>query len=198
MSELWFTRARLRRSGSAAALASLLTEADHLDQRHAVVWSLFADTPDRRRDFLWRETERRLFYLLSARLPVDAHRLFDLDPPKSFSPRLTAGCRLQFSLHANPVVRRGSAEAQPGGNGHRVRKDNVVMSAINRLPKGERAAAASMPSASPVALGCARKERRQAFSSIPARFSPKVTWRPRSLGAAAGRSASIRSISTAA
>ena len=141
MSELWLTRARLRRSGSAAALAPLLTEADHLDQRHAVVWSLFADTPDRRRDFLWRETERRLFYLLSARMPVDAHQLFDMDPPKSFSPRLSAGSRLRFSLHANPVVRRSTAEARLGGNGHRVRKDDVVMSAINRLPKGERAAA---------------------------------------------------------
>ena len=94
MSELWLTRARLRRSGSAAALAPLLTEADHLDQRHAVVWSLFADTPDRRRDFLWRETERRLFYLLSARMPVDAHQLFDWIRQSHFrrdSPR-AAGC----------------------------------------------------------------------------------------------------------
>ena len=141
MNELWFTRARLRRSGSAAALAPLLTEYGRLDQGHAVVWSLFADAPDRRRDFLWRETESGLFYLLSTRMPVDAHQLFDMDPPKSFSPRLTAGCRLQFSLHANPVVRRSTAEARPGGNGHRVRKDDVVMSAINPLPKGERAAA---------------------------------------------------------
>jgi len=105
------------------------------------VWSLFADAPDRRRDFLWRKTERGLFYLLSARIPVDAHQLFDMDPPKSFSPRLTAGCRLQFSLHANPVVRRGSADARPGGNGHRVRKDDVVMNAIKSLPKGDRVAA---------------------------------------------------------
>jgi CRISPR system Cascade subunit CasE len=141
MSELWFTRARLRRGGSAAALAPLLAEAGRLDRRHAVVWSLFADTPDRRRDFLWRETERGLFYLLSCRVPVDAHQLFDMDPPKSFSPRLTAGCQLQFSLHANPVVRRGTAEARPGGNGHRVRKDDVVMNAIKPLPKGERAEA---------------------------------------------------------
>ena len=96
MSELWLTRARLRRSGSAAALAPLLTEYGRLDQGHAVVWSLFADAPDRRRDFLWRETESGLFYLLSTRMPVDAHQLFDMDPPKSFSPRLTAGCRLQF------------------------------------------------------------------------------------------------------
>jgi CRISPR system Cascade subunit CasE len=119
----------------------LLTEYGRLDQGHAVVWSLFADAPDRRRDFLWRETELGLFYLLSARIPVDAHQLFDMDPPKSFSPRLTAGCRLQFSLHANPVVRRGSADARRSGNGHRVRKDDVVMNAIKPLPRGERGAA---------------------------------------------------------
>jgi CRISPR system Cascade subunit CasE len=141
MSDLWFTRARLRRSGSAAALAPLLAQPGRLDQGHAVVWSLFADAPSRRRDFLWRETERGLFYLLSARMPVDAHQLFDMDPPKSFSPSLTAGCRLRFSLHANPVVRRGTAEARPGGKGHRVRKDDVVMNAIKPFPKGERAAA---------------------------------------------------------
>ena len=141
MSELWFTRARLRRSGSAAALAPLLAEPGRLDQGHAVVWSLFVDTPGRQRDFLWRETERGLFYLLSARLPVDVHQLFEMDPPKPFSPSLTTGCRLRFSLHANPVVRRSTAEARPGGNGFRVRKDDVVMHAIKPLPKGERAAA---------------------------------------------------------
>ena len=141
MSELWFTRARLRRSGSAAALARLLAEPGRLDQGHAVVWSLFADAPDRRRDFLWRETERGLFYLLSARVPVDAHQLFDIDPPKLFSPSLAVGCRLQFLLHANPVVRRGTTETRPIGNGHRVRKDDVVMRAIKALPKGERATA---------------------------------------------------------
>jgi CRISPR system Cascade subunit CasE len=141
MGELWFTRARLRRTGSAAALAPLLAEPGRLDRGHALVWSLFADAPDRRRDFLWRETGRGLFYLLSSRVPVDAHQLFDMDPPKTFSPRFTAGCRLQFSLHANPVVRRATTEARPAGNGHRVRKDDVVMNAIKPLPKGERAAA---------------------------------------------------------
>ena len=141
MNELWFTRARLRRGGSAAALAPLLAEPGRLDQGHAVVWSLFADAPDRRRDFLWRETERGLFYLLSTRVPVDAHQLFDMDPPKLFSPRLTVGCQLQFSLRANPVVRRRTTEARPGGNGYRVRKDDVVMNAIKSLPKGDRVAA---------------------------------------------------------
>jgi hypothetical protein len=45
------------------------------------------------------------------------------------------------SLHANPVMRRRTTEARPGGNGHRVRKDDVVMNAIKPLPQGERAAA---------------------------------------------------------
>jgi CRISPR system Cascade subunit CasE len=82
-----------------------------------------------------------LLYLLSARVPLDAHQLFDMDPPKPFSPSLTTGCRLRFSLHANPVVRRGTGEARPSGNSFRVRKDDVVMHAIKPLPRGERAAA---------------------------------------------------------
>ena len=141
MGELWFTRARLRRGGSAAALAPLLAEPGRLDQAHAVVWSLCADGPDRRRDFLWREMDRGLFYLLSARPPVDSHHLFDLDTPKRFAPALAAGSHLRFSLHANPVVRRSTGEARPSGKGYRVGKHDVVMDAIYGFPPEGRAAA---------------------------------------------------------
>jgi CRISPR system Cascade subunit CasE len=57
MSELWLSRARLRRDAPVAALARLLVpEAASAfpAAAHHLVWSLFADGPERRRDFLWR------------------------------------------------------------------------------------------------------------------------------------------------
>jgi CRISPR system Cascade subunit CasE len=70
------------------------------------VWSLFADGTDRRRDFLWREVRPSEFLILGARMPVDAHGLFDLEC-KPFAPELRVGQRLEFDLRANAVVGTG-------------------------------------------------------------------------------------------
>lgn len=109
MSALYLSRARLKTSAPMQALASVLLPDDdnaRTGVAHRLVWSLFADRPDRRRDFLWREDgggDRwgQVFHLLSARPPVDAIGLFDLDPPKLFEPNLTPGDRLRFRLRAN-------------------------------------------------------------------------------------------------
>jgi len=42
---MYLSRLTLSRAPSAAAL----------DAHHRLLWSLFSDDPDRRRDFLWRE-----------------------------------------------------------------------------------------------------------------------------------------------
>lgn len=134
----WFSRARLRPDASLAALRKLLVP-DRQDARtvaaHRLVWTLFADSPDRRRDFLWREGEPGAFYVLSAREPHDAHGLFDLSPPKPYVISLAAGDRLEFSLRANATVARG-------GPGKRGSPCDVVMDALYRIPAGiERASA---------------------------------------------------------
>jgi CRISPR system Cascade subunit CasE len=134
----WLTRARLRRTGSAAALVKVLTDHAARDAGHALIWSLFADGPDRRRDFLWRADDG-LFYILSARPPVDAHGLFEIDPPKPFVPALAAGDVLAFSLRANPVVRHRGDMLRPDGKSRRVKKDDVVMNAIRPFEKADRA-----------------------------------------------------------
>ena len=101
---------------------------------HHLVWSLFADDPERRRDFLWREMEQHsTFLILSARPPVDHHELFEIDEPKPFAPILSAGDRLRFSLRANPVVRRRNPACR------RSVKHDVVMDALRSRPSGERA-----------------------------------------------------------
>lgn len=132
--DLYLSRARLRRDATVKALLPLLQSGGNGSHHpsHHLVWSLFADGSERRRDFLWREMERGTFLILSARQPVDRHALFDIDAPKPFAPALEAGDQLQFSLRANPVVRRYDPQ-----RGRSVKHD-VVMDALRSHP-GERA-----------------------------------------------------------
>lgn len=134
----YLSRARLRRDAPLKALAPLLLSpggdgSPTVHPGHHLVWSLFADGSGRRRDFLWREMQTGLFFILSARPPRDPHDLFDLAEPKPFSPALAAGDRLAFSLRANPLVRR---RKPPRG---RSVKHDVVMDALHAHPAGERA-----------------------------------------------------------
>lgn len=140
----YLSRARLRRDVPAAALRALLVADDpaaRVAATHRLVWMLFADDPDRRRDFLWREAEPGLFYLLSARPPVDRHDMFHLDPPKPFAPALATGDRLAFALRVNATVARGAAGAAPAAGGRaRGKRSDVVMDALRDVPPEERAA----------------------------------------------------------
>ena len=137
MTELYLSRARLRRDAPVAALAELLVPnnpADRTGASHKLVWALFADRADRRRDFLWREEKPGHFMVLSSRPPDDLHRLFDLDF-KPFAPALSVGDRLDFTLRANPVVARPEAQGQRG------KRHDVVMDLLRAVPHGERAKA---------------------------------------------------------
>jgi CRISPR system Cascade subunit CasE len=125
----------LRRDAPVTALARLLVPAEsaqRADASHRLVWSLFADAPERRRDFLWREEAPGRFMALSARPPVDPHGLFDLEF-KPFEAVLTAGNRLGFSLRVNPVVSRQETRNERG------KRHDVVMDALRDVPAAERA-----------------------------------------------------------
>ena len=136
MTGLWLSRARLRRdTASVGALSRLLVPDDdgpRTAAAHRLVWALFADDPDRRRDFLWREEGPGRFMTLSARQPLPVPGLFDIDST-AFAPELAPGDRLGFTLRANPVVSRIKA---PGERGKR---QDVVMDALYAVPQGERA-----------------------------------------------------------
>jgi CRISPR system Cascade subunit CasE len=137
VSGLFLSRARLRQDAPLAALARLMVPeaaAARAAAGHHLIWSLFADGPDRRRDFLWREERPGEFLALSAREPTDPHGLFHLES-KPFEPALSPGDRLGFALRANPVVARSAVPGQRG------KRHDVVMDALRNLPKGERAAA---------------------------------------------------------
>ena len=134
----YLSRARLKRNASVSALAPLLlgeTGRGSATRQpgHHLVWSLFADAPERQRDFLWRELDTGVFLILSARPPEDRHGLFEIAEPKPFTPTLETGDRLRFSLRANPVIRRRSLP------GRRSVKHDVVMDALRSCPEGGRA-----------------------------------------------------------
>jgi CRISPR system Cascade subunit CasE len=131
VTDLVIAKARLRRDVPAVAFAALLVPTDteqRIGASHRLLWSLYADAPDRPRDFLWRQTGPGEFLMLGNRTPVDTHGLFDLEH-KPFAPALHAGQRLAFSLRAN-ATRRLS----------RGRYVDVVMDALYPLPRGTRAA----------------------------------------------------------
>jgi CRISPR system Cascade subunit CasE len=137
MSELWLSRARLREDACVAALARLLVPeaaSARPAAAHRLVWSLFADGPDRRRDFLWREEAPGRFMTLSRRPPVNVGDLFELES-QSFAPVLAPGDRLGFTLRANPVVARATVPGQRG------KRHDVVMNALYPLAQEQRAGA---------------------------------------------------------
>ena len=156
-------RARLRRGPPARSLARLLVPQEagtRSGAAHHLVWSLFADAPDRRRDFLWREMRPGEFMILAKRPPVDPHGLFHLEY-KPFDPVLRSGRRLRFDLRANPVV---SVPTQPGERGKR---HDIVMHEIFRLASGERAAVREQAIRDAGSAWLARKAATAGFSVDP-------------------------------
>jgi CRISPR system Cascade subunit CasE len=136
MSALFLSRITLRTDPSVATLAPVLFDAAGRHRSEAsrrLVWTLFADSEDRRRDFLWREDKSGRFYVLSRRAPEDRHSLFTVET-KAFEPVLAPGDRLAFSLRANATVARPRGDPKRGG-----KRDDVVMAALKDVPKEARA-----------------------------------------------------------
>ena len=134
MTELFLSRVSLRADLSVATLAPILFNAagrHRSETSRRLVWTLFAESKDRKRDFLWREDSTRRLYVLSTRAPEDRHRIFNVET-KRFEPALTPGDRLVFSLRANATVGRPRGDARAG------KRDGVVMAVLKGLPKDQR------------------------------------------------------------
>lgn len=141
---LWISRVQLARGADLDALRPLLDpgalhagamdremRGTRTDAHHRLIWTLFADAPDRLRDFLWRDEGQGRFTLLSQRPPVPS-RLFEPPETKPFAPVLQAGDRLAFALRVNATRDRAGAT--------RDRRVDVVMDALRAVPSGDRAA----------------------------------------------------------
>lgn len=72
---------------------------------HSLVWDLFADDPDRKRDFIYRQDMVHglpAFYCVSERIPNDRHGVWAIET-KPYSPVIRTDQRLAFMLRANPI-----------------------------------------------------------------------------------------------
>lgn len=128
---MYLTRISLQPQPDIAAMVHRLGDAY---REHQMLWRLFDEDTDARRDFLYRRdsnVERLGYFLLSRRPPENDLGLWRIDPPKAFEPRLTAGQRLAFSLRVNPVVTRQ-------GRRHDVVMDAKHRMGWRRLPLAER------------------------------------------------------------
>jgi CRISPR system Cascade subunit CasE len=133
MNELWLSHARLRRDVDVGAVLARLRPSAETDAPVApglrdLVSTLFTGPSDRRRDFLWREEGCDRLTTLSARPPTPRTELFETRS-RAIALRLAAGDRLGFTLRASPMV------ARPGGCGHRGERYDVVMDALQAMPR---------------------------------------------------------------
>lgn len=141
---LFLSRLKLSQSPSARALEALLNPEDdgrRLDAHHRILWAVFTDGPDRRRDFLWRAEGQGVFLTLSARPPA-ASDLFERHEIKPFAPALQPGDRLMFALRANATRTEKTGVLSAGGK-EKKRHIDLVMDRLHAipgqtvLPKGE-------------------------------------------------------------
>jgi len=97
---------------------------------HRLLWLLFADDPQRKRDFLYRyERSESLptFYCVSERIPEDRSDIWETES-KRYEPVLEIDEKLSFTLCANPIRTKRDDERKQ----HR---HDVVMDAKNQFKK---------------------------------------------------------------
>jgi CRISPR system Cascade subunit CasE len=144
---LFLSRLRILRNPQVDAVAALLDPARlpgrrddreqgrRSDAHHRLVWSAFADGPDRKRDFLWRFEGRGTFIALSERPPVSGP-FFEKPDIKPFAPDLRTGDRLNFLLRAN-ATRTEKAGGLSASGKERRRHIDLVMDKLHPLPPGK-------------------------------------------------------------
>ena len=140
---LYLSRLTLNRDAPSVALVPLLNPREPgpaADAHHRLIWSVFADSAERKRDFLWRHDGQGRFYTLSGRSP----RVSDLfNPPeiKIFDPVLRVGDRLQFTLRANATKDRAAvSRMEKAARRGKSRRVDVVMDLVRAAPDGEKRA----------------------------------------------------------
>ena len=127
---LYFSHIQLAKNPSARALAALLrpTETgERVSAQHHLLWSAFADSAERQRDFLWREERDGSFLTLSARPPVQTD-LFQPHQVKPYAPDLDPGQSLDFLIRANATRMKRNGK-----------REDVVKASIDALEQRDRA-----------------------------------------------------------
>jgi CRISPR system Cascade subunit CasE len=132
---MFFSRVRIE-PGSLAQIELLRVLQGNVYAVHQLLWKLFPDCPDKKRDFLFRqefekeqlpydETPRGIpiFYIVSKGKPTPVDGLLSVES-KNYSPRLEKGMRLGFDVRLNPVVQE------------KVERNNIEEWRQNRIKMG--------------------------------------------------------------
>ncbi|WP_207539573.1 type I-E CRISPR-associated protein Cas6/Cse3/CasE [Sabulicella rubraurantiaca] len=130
---LWLSQVSLRRDQPSQAFVPLLQprdDSERSDTWHKLLWGLFHEARDDRRDFLWR-LEDDVAWVLSHREPRDPHGLFHLRT-KPLPLSLAAGDRWGFKLRVNPTA---SVREEGGLLKKRGKRLGVVSKALRGLPR---------------------------------------------------------------
>jgi len=133
---MYFSVVRLRQDVKPRDLVSLGTSNGY--ELHKLIWNLFSDGPDRRRDFLYRYEAVDgwpTFYTVSEREPNDPSDLWEIHS-KQYTPKISKGERLAFSLRVNPI--RSKRDANDRQQRHDVVMDAKTRIRFNRLPHQQR------------------------------------------------------------
>lgn len=111
-----------------------LMRRDSTQYSHRMIWTLFSETGEEKRDFLYVVESEKPFVAVvrSRRPPVDRLGIWTFDGAYRLAPRLDEGTRLRFRLRAVPT--RWSAE--PGAK--RGKRHDAIMFAWRRLPPEDR------------------------------------------------------------
>lgn len=123
---MYFTLIKLRRNLAPHDIADLNGGDGYYF--HKLLWNLFSDGPDRKRDFLYRFEAIKgspTFYAVADREPHDSGNIWDISP-KLYEPKLKKGDRLSFTVRVNPI------RSKRDENGRQQRHD-VVMEAKKKV-----------------------------------------------------------------
>lgn len=186
-SPLWFSRLTLRRDAPIDAVAEAALRAgqsgDAISVQHRLIWGSLSDSPERERDFLWREAGGGQFYVLSRRPPPrEDDDVFDI-AATPFEPCLTAGDRLSFALRVNATRSDPEIKAKNGKRGKRV---DVAYNAMLSTPPEARADARHGIAQSKAVEWLAAKGESHGFALQAARLDGyRIAHLPRRRGASA-------------
>lgn len=107
---MFLSKVELRRdTASTCALRSIMVRQARHDGGHSVIWTLFADDENRKRDFIWRENSLGQYYILGKDVPENHQNLWQVES-KPFEPEFSPGDRLKFVLRANPTISTKAAD----------------------------------------------------------------------------------------
>lgn len=117
---MFFSRIRVL-GNNPDELLKIIKSSDY--DQHQLLWKLFPDRPDEKREYLFKRDYYNgfpQFYMVSKEKPVPLDGVLDVET-RDYQPELMAGDQLSFTLRANPVRVRKIDESS-----NKRKRDDVV------------------------------------------------------------------------